>query len=130
MLAFIAVFVPIESWLAGWYAWLALGDPPKVSAILRYVIGATAFFQGAIGVWLWVMLSDVARYRPLLIATAVIYLVAAPVFHFVDVTAGLPLWWRLYDSIWCLAVGAALVALCRWSLANAQKHKRPDAALV
>ena len=118
MLAFISVFVPVESWLAGWYAWLKLGDAPNVSAILRYVIGATAFFQGAIGVWLWVMLSDVTRYRPLLIATAVIYLVAAPVFYFIDATAGLPLWWRLYDCVWCLIVGASLVALCRWSPAN------------
>jgi hypothetical protein len=116
MLAFIAVFVPVKAWLAGWYTWLGLRPVPDVSAVLRYVIGATAFFQGAIGVWLWVMTSDVERYRPLLIATAVIYLVAAPVFYFIDAGAGLPLAWRIYDTAWCSAVGAAVGILCFWSL--------------
>jgi hypothetical protein len=66
--------------LAGWYAWLGLGAAQEVSAVLRYVVGATAFFQGAIGVCLWMMLSDVERYRRLLAATAVIYFVAVPFF--------------------------------------------------
>lgn len=115
LLAFIAVFLPVRVWLGRWYAWLGLGPPPEVSAVLRYVIGATAFFQGAIGVWLWIMVSDPVRYRRLLIATAVIYLVAVPVFYFVDASAGLPIWWRTYDCVWCFAVGVALVILCRRS---------------
>jgi len=113
MLAFVAVFVPIRAWLAPWYAWLHLGQPPEVSAVLKYVVGATAFFQGAIGVWLWVMLRDVLRYRPLLMAWAVVYFVASPLFYFIDATAGLPVWWRIYDCAWCFAVGAALTVLCR-----------------
>ena len=113
LLAFIAVFVPVQVWLPGWYSWLRLGPAPEVSAVLRYVIGATAFFQAAIGLWLWIMLSDLERYRPLLVATAFIYLVAVPIFYYIDATAPLPLWWRIYDSIWCLTVGAALLKLCR-----------------
>jgi hypothetical protein len=113
LLAFIAVFVPISVWLPGWYSWLRLGPAPEVSAVLRYVIGATAFFQAAIGVWLWIMLSDVVRYCRLLVATAVIYLVAVPIFYYIDAAAGLPLWWRMYDSIWCLIVSVALLMLCR-----------------
>jgi hypothetical protein len=113
LLAFVAVFVPIRVWLPGWYSWLRLGPAPEVSAVLHYVMGATAFFQGAIGVWLWIMVSDVERYRRLLAATAVIYLVAAPVFYYIDMTAGLPFWWRMYDGIWCLSVGVALWVLCR-----------------
>jgi hypothetical protein len=113
VLAFVAVFVPIRVWLPGWYSWLRLGPAPEVSAVLHYVIGATAFFQGAIGVWLWIMVSDAERYRRLLAATAVIYLVAAPVFYYIDTTAGLPFWWRMYDCIWCFSVGVALVMFCR-----------------
>ena len=115
MLALIAVFVPIRVWLAGWYGWLGLGKVPEASAILKYVLGATAFFQAAIGLWLWLMLSNVPRYRPILILTGVIYLVAVPVFYFVDSVGGLPLWWRFYDCVWCFAVGAALIQLCRRS---------------
>ena len=115
MLAFAAIFLPINAWLPGWYSWLRLGRPPEVTAVLQYVIGATAFFQGAIGVWLWIMLSHVKRYRPLLAATAVIYLLAVPAFYYIDATAGLPVWWRIYDCFWCLAVGAALLRLSRRS---------------
>jgi hypothetical protein len=122
MLAFIAVFVPVEAWLAPWYAWLRLGPAPEVSAILRYVIGGAAFFQGAIGIWLWVILSDVPRYRALLIASAVIYLLAAPVLYVVESTAALPLWWRIYDFVWCFGVGSALVALCRRSSPDETRH--------
>jgi len=118
LLAFLAVFLPVRFWLAGWYAWLGLGPAPEVSAVLRYVIGATAFFQGAIGVWLWIMISDVPRYRRLLIATAMIYLVAVPVFFLIDALAELPIWWRIYDCVWCFAVGVALFILCRRSSAN------------
>jgi hypothetical protein len=123
LLAFGAIFVPIKVWLGGWYAWLQLGQAPEISIILRYVLGGTAFFQGAIGVWLWMMVSDAERYRRLLVSTAVIYLVAAPFFYFLDATIGLPLWWRLYDSVWCFLVAIALVMLCRWSSLNASRNQ-------
>ena len=87
-----------------------------MSAILKYVVGATAFFQGAIGVWLWLMLSNVPRYRPILVVTGVIYLVAVPVFWFVDSVAGLPMGWRVYDCVWCFVVGTALIQLCRLAI--------------
>jgi hypothetical protein len=130
MLAFVAVFVPTKSWLPGWYSWLRLGPTPEVSAVLQYVIGATAYFQAAIGVWLWMMLSDVDRYRRLLMATAVIYLLAVPAFYYIDTTAGLPFWWRMYDCAWCLAVGAALLRLClaRRSLTKAARQPTPYAS--
>ena len=118
LLAFVAVFLPVRVWLPGWYRWLSLGQTPEVSAVLHYVVGATAFFQGAIGVWLWIMLSDVERYRQLLLATAGIYFVGVPVFYFIDTGAGLPFWWRMYDCVWCFTVGAALVILCRNSLSH------------
>jgi hypothetical protein len=118
LLAFIAVFLPVRVWLTRWYAWLGLGTAPEVSAVLHYVVGGTAFFQGAIGVWLWMMVSDVERYHRLLIATAAIYFVAVPVFYFIDARAGLPLWWRMYDCVWCFVVGTALVIVCRQSRSN------------
>src|SRR5215213_7221320 len=90
MLAFGAIFLPIKAWLQGWYTWLRLGQAPEISIILRYVLGGAAFFQGAIGVWLWIMVSDVNRYRRLLGATAWIYLAASPFFYFHDAAAGLP----------------------------------------
>jgi hypothetical protein len=127
VLAFAAIFLPINAWLPGWYSWLRLGPAPEVTAVLQYVIGATAFFQGAIGVWLWIMVSHVERYRKLLAATAAIYLLAVPAFYYIDTTAGLPFWWRMYDCVWCLTVGAALLRLClaRRSLTKAARQPTP-----
>jgi hypothetical protein len=115
LLAIGTLFLPIEVWLSSWYSWLRLGSPPEVSAVLQYLLGGAAYFQGAIGVWMWMMISDLPRYRPLLFATGWIYLVAAPAFYLVDANAGLPLWWRWYDTIWCFLVGLAFFALGRCS---------------
>jgi branched-subunit amino acid ABC-type transport system permease component len=65
----------------------------------------------------------VPRYRPLVFATGSIYMVGAPVLYLVVAGAGLPLWWRLYDTIWCLMVGLAFLALCRWSLKHDSEAK-------
>jgi hypothetical protein len=53
----------------------------------------------------------VERYRPLVILTAVGYLLAAPVFLAVDLTLGMPWFWIAGNSGGCLLVGALLAWL-------------------
>jgi hypothetical protein len=110
MVAFVVVFVP-ESWIASAHSWLGLGQMPD-AVILRYIIRGAAFSQGAFGVLIWVIASDVVRFRPLVITTAALYLVAASLFYFIDAIAGLPRWWCIWDCACCLVVGAVLLALC------------------
>lgn len=105
-------FIPEDS-LSWFYAWAGLGQMPHVPFLL-YVIRGAAYCQGAIGVWLWVIASDVVRYRPLVITTAVIYLVAAPVFYVIHVIAGMPRWWAVMDTVSCFLMGGILLALCLW----------------
>jgi hypothetical protein len=104
------VFMPV-AWIAAWHAWLGLGPLPD-DAVLRYVIRGAAYAQGAIGVLLWIMATDVVRYRPLVIATAAIYLVGAPAFYSIDTIAGMPRFWCIFDSVSCLLSGAILLVLC------------------
>src|SRR4051812_43750623 len=102
--------IPLE-WIASWHEWVGLGvmshDP-----MLRYVIRGGGFVQGGIGVLLWIMAGDVVRYRPLILATAGIYLVAGPAFYLIESIAHMPRFWCMLDSASCLGVGAILLALC------------------
>jgi hypothetical protein len=107
------VVMPVE-WIAAWHVWLGVGPMPD-DAVLRYVIRGAAYSQGAIGVLLWIMATDVVRYRPLVMATAAIYLVGAPAFYLLDTIAGMPRFWCLFDSASCFLAGAIILALCLWS---------------
>src|ERR1043166_1511364 len=116
MHTFAVVRMPV-AWIAEWHAWLGLGRMPD-GAVLRYVIRGAAFVQGALGVLVWVIATDVVRYRPLVIALAVICLCAAPAYYFLDAAAGMPRFWCLFDFAYCLVAGGVL-ALClcpRWDL--------------
>jgi hypothetical protein len=105
------VFLPV-AWIAAWHAWLGLGPMPD-DAVLRYVIRGGAFVQGAIGVLLWIMATDLVRYRPLIIAVAAIYLVSGPAFYGIDAVAGMPGFWCIFDGLSCFAVGSILFLLFR-----------------
>ena len=109
-------FIP-NAWLADWHAWLGLGHLPD-DALLRYVVRGGAFVQGAIGILIWIMATDVVRYRPLVMAVGWIYLVSGPAFFLIDFIAGMPLFWCAMDGVSCFAVGSIILAL---ALRNAEK---------
>jgi hypothetical protein len=118
-------FVP-ESGFADLYAWAGLGHMPHLP-FLRYVIRGASYCQGAIGVLLWIVGSDVVRYRPLVIATGAIYLAAAPAFWVIHVFAGMPRWWAVMDTAACFLMGAALLVLCLLSSSDASAKTPPGA---
>jgi len=103
-------FVP-ERVLEFLYAWVGFGHMPDLP-FLRYVIRGASYCQGAIGIFLWVIATDVVRYRPLVVATGAIYLAAAPVFWTIHVMAGMPRWWAIMDTTSCFLMGSALLVLC------------------
>jgi hypothetical protein len=99
------------AWLAAWHAWVGLGPLPD-SAMLQYTVRGGGFVQLCIGALIWVIASDVVRYRPLVILVGAIYASAGPAFWFIDALSGLPTFWCLLDSLSCLAVGGIVLALC------------------
>jgi hypothetical protein len=105
---FAGVFVPTR-WLEAWHAWLGLGSMPD-DALLQYALRGGAYVQGCLGVLMWVIVRDVVRHRPLVIAIGVIYLASGPAFLVLNAAVGMPKFWALFDGVSCTILGAALLA--------------------
>jgi hypothetical protein len=109
VLAFGAVFLP-QSSMAAMYAWLGLGEMPR-APVFDSLMRQVSFTYGLHGIALLFIASDVARYRPLVILSAVSYLLTAPVFIAIDVANGMPWYWIVNNGGACLLIGVILVAL-------------------
>lgn len=111
VLAFLAVVMP-RSWMEVSHAWLGLGEMPG-GAITMFMIRQASYTYGMHGISLWILASDIRRFRPLIMLNGISFLLAAPVFFFIDHTAGLPLWWTVADTFGCGFFGAAILWLNR-----------------
>jgi hypothetical protein len=109
ILAFVAVVMP-RSWMEASHEWLGLGEMPR-GAVVMFMIRQASYAYGMHGVSLWVLATDVERYRKLVVLNGVSFLLAAPVFFLIDHTAGMPLYWTVSDSLGCGLFGAALLWL-------------------
>ena len=107
ILAFIAVVMP-RSWMEISHEWLGLGQMPG-GPILMFLIRQASYTYGMHGVSLWVLATDVRRFRLLVILNGIAYLLAAPVFLAIDYSTGMPLWWTIEDTVGCGLLGAALL---------------------
>jgi hypothetical protein len=109
VLAFGAVFLPSD-WMATVHSWMGLAEMPK-GPVFDSVMRQVSFSYGLHGVALLFLAADVARYQPLVVLTAVGYLLAAPVFVAVDLGNGMPWTWTAGNGGSCLLVGSLLSAL-------------------
>ncbi len=109
MLAFLAVVMP-RSWMETTHLWLNMGQMPD-GAVLMFMIRQASYAYGMHGISLWVLASDVERFRPLVIFNGISYLLAGPVFFLIDYSTGMPMWWTVGDAAACLFFGAALLWL-------------------
>ena len=111
ILAFIAVVMP-RSWMEISHAWIGLGEMPD-GPLLMFMIRQASYTYGMHGLSLWLIATDVDRFRPFIVFNAIAFLVAAPVFFLIDFTSGMPWWWALSDPASCAVFGAALLFLSR-----------------
>lgn len=111
ILAFIAVVMP-RSWMETAHAWLGMGDMPG-GPLIMFMIRQASYTYGMHGISLWVIASNVERFRLLVLLNGIAFLVAGPVFFLIDYTSGMPLWWTLGDTLSCAFFGAALLWLSR-----------------
>lgn len=109
LFAFAAVVMP-RAWMEAGHGWLGLGTMPE-GPIVDFLIRQASFTYGLHGVLLWLLSCDVVRFRPLVIFTGTSYVLAAPVFFLIDLTAQMPWFWTLGDAGSCLAFGAAVLWL-------------------
>ena len=111
ILAFISVVMP-RSWMEISHEWLGMGTMPE-GALLMFMIRQASYAYGMHGVSLWILASDVVRFRPLIVFNGVAFLLAGPVFFLIDYLTGMPLWWTIFDALACGFIGAALLLLTR-----------------
>lgn len=113
ILAFIAVVMP-RSWMEISHAWIGLGEMPD-GPLTMFMIRQASYTYGVHGLSLWLIASDVERFRPFVVFNGIAFLVAAPVFFLIDWIHGMPLWWALGDPISCGCLGLALLWFSRKS---------------
>ena len=111
MLAFISVVMP-RAWMETAHTWLGLGEMPS-GPVIMFLIRQASYTYGMHGISLWVIASNVERFRALVILNGIAFLLAGPVFFLIDHTSGMPLWWTLGDTFSCAGFGAALLWLSR-----------------
>jgi len=111
ILAFIAVVMP-RSWMEISHAWLGLGEMPG-GPLIMFMIRQASYTYGMHGISLWVIASNVERFRALVILNGIAFLLAGPIFFLIDHTSGMPVWWTLGDTLACACFGAALLWLSR-----------------
>lgn len=107
--AFAAVVMP-RSWMAAHYAWLGVGampDGPVFDSVMRQV----SFSYGLHGIALWLIATDVDRYRPLVWLTGIGYLLAGPAFLIIDSLNAMPWSWRIGNGGSCILVGLVVLGL-------------------
>ena len=112
ILAFIAVVMP-RSWMEISHAWLGMGVMPD-GPLIMFMIRQASYTYGMHGVSLLVLASDVVRFRALVILNGIAYLLAGPVFFWIDYTSGVPWWWTVVDTLGCGFTGAAILLLDRF----------------
>ncbi len=111
LLAFIAVVMP-RSWMEVSHVWLGLGQMPE-SSVLMFMIRQASYTYGMHGVFLWVLASDLKRFRPLVLLNGFSFLLAGPLFFIIDYSAGMPWWWSAMDGPFLALTGAAMLWLSR-----------------
>ena len=109
ILAFGAVVMP-RSWMEVSPVWLGLGVMPE-GTILMFMIRQASYVYGVHGISLWILASDVVRFRPLVRLNGASFLVAAPVFFVIDYTTGMPFFWTVIDTLGCAFFGGAMLWL-------------------
>jgi hypothetical protein len=114
--AFLALFLPVES-MASTHRWLGLGEFPR-APIVDYLARSVAAFYGFHGVLLFLISTDVVRFRPLVWYVAVMNVLLGVTLLAIDVHAGLPAYWIALEGPPVIVIGL-LVAFFNWRLVPA-----------
>jgi hypothetical protein len=113
MLAFLAMAMP-RSWMEISHSWLGMGEMPD-GAVIMFMIRQSSYVYGMHGVALWILASNIDRYRPLIIFNGIGFLLGAPIFFIIDYVSGMPWFWTVFDVVGCAGFGAAVLFLLRRS---------------
>ena len=109
--AVFAVFLPEET-MASINAAAGLGEFPAVP-LTSYLTRSLSAMYAVHGALLFVLSTDVPRYRPVIEFVGWITAALGVVMTFIDLTAPMPLWWTLAEGPWVVVIGIVLALLSR-----------------
>ncbi len=109
--AVFAIFMP-TSWMASTHEWLGLGEFPD-APITQYLARSVSAFYAMFGGLAIFVSIDVKRYRPVIVYLAYATMVFGAVLTGIDVMAGLPTYWTLYEGPPTIIIGAVILLLVR-----------------
>ena len=108
LFSFGAVFLPREL-MASIHRSMGLAELPQ-GPVFDSVMRDVSFTYGLHGVAVLLIASDVVRFRPLVVLSAIGYLLACPVFITIDLINGMPVSWIVGNGGSCLLIGTLITA--------------------
>jgi hypothetical protein len=109
--AFLAIVLPVD-WMAATHQWLGLGDFPR-APIVDYLARSIAALYGFHGVLLLIISGDPVRYRTIVSYVAAMNVLFGLIVLAIDVHAGLPVVWTLFEGPPITALGIVIALLNR-----------------
>ena len=111
-LAWIAVFLP-RALMASSNETLGLDALPAIP-IVDYLTRSLAAMYGARGLFVWLASTDVERFRPMVLLVGWSNVLLGAVLLGIDLYARMPFYWVLGEGPGIIAIGLAIVYLCRF----------------
>lgn len=109
--AFAAVFLP-ANWMAATHRWLGLGPFPA-SPLVDYLTRSISALYGIKGGLYLLLSTDVRRYAAVIVYVALSAMGFGLAMIVVDLHAGLPWFWTLFEGPAVFAAGTMILVLAR-----------------
>ncbi|OWK45212.1 hypothetical protein [Fimbriiglobus ruber] len=109
--AAVPVFFPADL-MADAHARLGLGAFPH-GRLTEYLARSLSACYALHGVVIWLLSTDVCRYRPLLVPVYISHVVFAVTLAGIDLSAGMPAWWA-YTEAGTIVVVAGIILSTNW----------------
>ena len=108
-LAIVPVFMP-HAWMDACHGCLGLGTLPETPIIVYLTRSLSAMYAFHAGL-LWIASRDVRRYAAIITYIALAVMVFGTVMLWIDVRAGLPLFWIAGEGPFTIGMGLAILVL-------------------
>jgi hypothetical protein len=111
LLAFAAVLLPVD-WMAATHRWLGLGEFPRLP-VVDYLARSVAALYGFHGVLVLIVSRDPVKYRTIVWFIAAMNVIFGLMLVAIDIHAGLPGSWILFEGPPIVAFGLVIGFLNR-----------------
>jgi hypothetical protein len=109
--ALIFVAAP-HSWMRDIHAWLGMGEMPD-TPVVWYLARSTSAFYAMLGGLFWLVSFDPRHHRSVLIYLGVAVTLLGVALLVMDWWEGLPLFWKVWEGPFVIALGLAITSLSR-----------------